>query len=97
MSKTGAPRRFRIEKYIDEAVKAPFVLDLDDDTSIEIAQPSTNEVAAMPATATPRDALRVFTSSDADADTIMGVFGDLPAGALMGLVRDIREHFGLGG
>jgi hypothetical protein len=72
VSKKGAPRRYTVQRYIDEAAKEPFVLWLDE------------EVAT-------------FAETEEDADLIMEVFADAPAGAIRGFAKDVQEHFGLGG
>lgn len=97
MSKKGAPRRYSVERYITEATKEPFELWIDDDTSVKIPQPTARDMEKLGAMSTAKDLVETFAETDEDAEKIMGVFGDAPAGAIRGFAKDVQEHFGLGG
>jgi hypothetical protein len=97
VSKKGAPRRYTVQRYIDEAAKEPFVLWLDEERSVTIPQPSGRDMENLGAMSTAKDLVATFAETEEDADLIMEVFADAPAGAIRGFAKDVQEHFGLGG
>ncbi|MEU5853939.1 hypothetical protein ABZ799_01305 [Nocardiopsis dassonvillei] len=97
MSKKGAPRRYSLAKYAAEATKEPFELDLDDERSVKLKQPTINDMTRVARMVSVEEFAEVFTESEEDAEALVSALGDLPASAMMSLVQDVREHYGLGG
>ncbi|MDT0302898.1 hypothetical protein [Streptomonospora wellingtoniae] len=97
MSKKGAPRRYSIARYVSEATREPFDLELSDETVVKIPQPTTAEMDGIASVASTREVLDRLAETPEDAEKVYAELADAPAGAVMALVKDIREHFGLGG
>ncbi|PRX95569.1 hypothetical protein [Allonocardiopsis opalescens] len=97
MSKKGAPRRYSIERYAAEATKEPFELFLDEERSIKLRQPTVAEMGTLTAAMSVEQFADAFTESAEDAEEFVAALGPLPAGAMMQVARDVREHYGLGG
>ncbi|MBX6386108.1 MAG: hypothetical protein IRZ07_24570 [Microbispora sp.] len=87
-------RRHTLARYRNEAVKAPFELDLDDGRTITIPQPTVDEVLEITGLTDVRAQLKILAKDQ--FDELLTAIGDLPASALQVLMEDLMQHFGLG-
>jgi hypothetical protein len=87
-------KRYRLADYRREATKPPFVLEIDEERSLEIQAPDTNTILDVQATADVRQQVKLLTG-DKYAE-LMEVIGSEQGGVLKVLMRDLSEHFNLG-
>ena len=92
-----SPRTYDLRQYINEATKDPFELQLNDEEALIIKAPTVNRIldAGKMDDADAEANLRILVGDDA-YDEFREAIGDAPVGALMPLVKDIQEHFGIG-
>lgn len=93
-NKKKSPPTYDLKKYIYEATKQPFPLQVDDETVIEIPPPSVNVILDLPGEEDPREAIRLMAGDSYDA--LIEAIGDQPAGVLKPIMSDMKDHFGLG-
>ena len=87
-------KTYSLARYRAEAKREPFVLEVDEKTSIIINQSSSAALLRVEQAKNSEEALKILTSEQYDA--LIRTIGDEDAGVLKALVRDLREHFGLG-
>lgn len=88
------PRTYSLTKYRAEATREPFVLELDEGSTLTIPQPSVDEILDITGMVNVRAQLKILAKDQYD-DLIKHI-GDLPGGLVKPLVRDILDHYGLG-
>jgi hypothetical protein len=86
------------DSYVKEAAQPPFVIVVDDETSITVNAPTGDQIiegeAMFRADASASDALKVVCGDAADA--VLELCRPAPAGAMNQLLTDIMEHFNFG-
>ncbi|MCW2904929.1 MAG: hypothetical protein JWO67_7194 [Streptosporangiaceae bacterium] len=88
-------KSFALARYRAEAVHRPFELIIDADKSICIQPPKTADVIEMDASTPTREVLRLLTGDQ--YEPLVEAIGDEDAGVLIAILKDMQEHFGLGG
>lgn len=93
-----APKTYDLRAYIHEATKAPFELTISDDEVLEIPAPTVDRIldAGKLDNSDVEESLKVLVGEDA-YDEFRSAIGPAPIGALFPLMKDIQDHFGIGG
>ncbi|PKW15923.1 hypothetical protein [Saccharopolyspora spinosa] len=86
-------KTYKYSRYVAEAKKEPFVLELDDGDQISIQAPSGEVLLEIEEAFSSRRRLELLTGDQ--YDRVFELVRHAPAGALNGLVSDMVEHFGL--
>ncbi|WP_027944028.1 hypothetical protein [Amycolatopsis taiwanensis] len=86
-------KTYKYSRYVSEAQKDPFVLELEDGEQISISAPSGAVLLEIEESGSSRQRLELLTGDE--YDRVYELMRDAPAGALNGLVADMADHFGL--
>lgn len=85
---------YSLKKYRAEAKGEPFVLDVDENSSITIPWPTVETTLAVQDAESEREGLEALCGEQ--AKKILDLVGDDNYLVLQGLVNDMLKHFGLG-
>lgn len=88
MSKT-----YKFDRYVKDAKAEPFVLQISDDETIEIAAPDGETMIEIEESASSRRTLELLT--DKHFDRVWDLVRHAPVGVLNQLANDMADHFGL--
>lgn len=88
------PVTYKLADYRREAARDPFVLVVDDETTIEIAPPNTDDMLDAAASTDVRTQLRKLCGEA--YGPLMDALGKEQGSVLKVVVNDLSRHFGLG-
>lgn len=86
---------YSLSKYRSEAKGEPFVLDVDTNTSIVVPRPTGDVLMDVEEATSSREIISLLAGDE--AEKLLEVLGSEDFEVLMGLSKDMQEHFGLGG
>lgn len=86
-------KTYKFSRYVDEAKKEPFVIELEGGEEIPILAPTGEVLLEIEETVNSRHRLELLTGDQ--YDRVFDLVRDAPAGALNAIVADMAEHFGL--
>lgn len=87
-------KRYRLADYRREANRPPFVLEIDEERTLEIPAPDTNTILDVQGAVDVRQQVKLLTGDK--YGELMDVIGGEQGGVLKQLMRDLSEHFNLG-